>query len=142
MGENKHIEELDAFAKKYVKEIKREKPSFGFTEALMHAIVLEEKQKSVFKTTVLISKKVWLFLACIFAAFIFIPFSDSDKRLVEIPEIDFSFFDKIQIPTIFSTISISNITFFAILLFGFMLMVQVIFLRNHFNKRFEEITKK
>jgi hypothetical protein len=137
MEENKHIDELDAFAKKYVKEMKQEKPSFNFTASLMDKIVVENK-KSVYKTTALISKKVWFILACIFTAFLFLPFKGSEKGLIKIPEIDFSFIHKIQIPTIFDSISVSNITFFAILLFGFMMMIQVVFLKNHFEKRMHE----
>ena len=40
MGENKHIKELDAFAKKYVKEISTEQPSLDFTASLMKKITL------------------------------------------------------------------------------------------------------
>jgi hypothetical protein len=54
MGENKHIEELDAFAKKYVKEIKQDKPSLDFTASIME-IITKESASKVFKTTALIS---------------------------------------------------------------------------------------
>ena len=43
MGENKHINELDAFARKYIKEIKQESPSIDFTNSLMNRIILEDK---------------------------------------------------------------------------------------------------
>lgn len=135
MGENKHIKELDVFAKKYVKEIKRQKPSIDFTASVMNTIVAEQQQKSIYKTTTLISKKVWFLLISLFVAVPFIPLKIAEKSLLQIPKVDFSFFDKIQIPSIFSSISISNITLFAILLFAFMVMVQVVFLKKHFDKR-------
>ena len=41
MEENKHIKEFDAFAKKYLKEIKTESLSKDFTASLMNKIVLD-----------------------------------------------------------------------------------------------------
>ena len=60
MGENKHIQELDAFAKKYVKEIKVEQPSLEFTASIMQTIAKENRAKTkVLSVTPLISKKGW-----------------------------------------------------------------------------------
>ena len=42
MGENKYIEELDTFSKKYVKEIQQEKPSLDFTSSIMQNIAKEK----------------------------------------------------------------------------------------------------
>ena len=50
MGENKHIEELDAFAKKYVKDVEQELPTFDFTSSVMNKIT-EVEISSVYKTT-------------------------------------------------------------------------------------------
>jgi capsular polysaccharide biosynthesis protein len=136
MGENKHIKELNAFTKKYVKDIKEEQPSFNFTASIMNALETQE-EKVVVKPTVLISRKVWFLIAAIFVAIIFIPFKQSEKSFIEIPQLDFSMFDKFQFSSILNSISISNITYSAVLLFGLMVIVQVIFLKNHFEKRIE-----
>lgn len=135
MGENKYIKELDAFAKKYVKEIEQQKPSLEFTNSLMDKLVLEKKT-SAFKTTELISKKGWFAILLSLIAIIFIPFKSSEESFLNLPKVDFSFFDKFQMPNLFDSISISNIGLYAVFFFGFMLIAQVIFLKKHFENRF------
>jgi hypothetical protein len=136
MEENKHIKEFDAFAKKYLKEIKTESLSKDFTASLMNKIVLENS-KSVINTKALISKKVWVVIFASVLAVVLIPFKASEKSLIRMPKLDFSFLEKIQIPNLLENVSVSNTVMYAILFFGLMFMVQVIFLKNHFNKRFE-----
>ena len=136
MEENKHIKEFDAFAKKYLKEIKTESLSKDFTASLMNKIVLENS-KSVINTKALISKKVWFVIFASVLAVVLIPFKASEKSLITMPKLDFSFLEKIQIPNLLENVSVSNTVMYAILFFGLMFMVQVIFLKNHFNKRFE-----
>ena len=136
MEENKHIKEFDAFAKKYLKEIKTESLSKDFTASLMNKIVLENS-KSVINTKALISKKVWVVIFASVLAVVLIPFKASEKSLITMPKLDFSFLEKIQTPNLLENVSVSNTVMYAILFFGLMFMVQVIFLKNHFNKRFE-----
>ena len=136
MEENKNSHELDAFAKKYVKEIHTESPSADFTASLMGKIVVEH-QKSIFRSKALISKKGWLVIFGLVLAAIFIPFKKSEERLLNLPRIDFSFLDKIQMPNLFENFSVSNTVTYAICFFGLMFMAQVIFLKNYFEKRFE-----
>jgi hypothetical protein len=136
MEENKHIKEFDAFAKKYLKEIKTESLSKDFTASLMNKIVLENS-KSVINTKALISKKVWVVIFASVLAVVLIPFKASEKSLITMPKLDFSFLKKIQIPNFLENVSVSNTVMYAILFFGLMFMAQVIFLKNHFNKRFE-----
>lgn len=135
MGENKHIEELDTFAEKYVKEIKQEQPSFDFTASIMETIAKESTAK-VFKTTALISKKAWFVISVLLLAAIFIPFKTSNKEFLNLPKVNFSFFDKIQIPNLFESFTVSNTVLYSILFFGLMVIAQVVFLKNHFNKRY------
>lgn len=137
MGENKNIKEIDTFAKKYVQEIKEESPSLNFTSNLMDSILKIEESK-VFKAKPLISKKVWILVLGVLVSLFFIPFKVSDKSLLQnLPEVDFSFLDKIQIPNLFETISVSNTVLYAVFFFGLMIIAQVVFLKNHFNKKFE-----
>jgi hypothetical protein len=136
MEENKHIKEFDTFAKKYLKEIKTESLSKDFTASLMNKIVLENS-KSVINTKALISKKVWVVIFASVLAVVLIPFKASEKSLITMPKLDFSFLKKIQIPNFLENVSVSNTVMYAILFFGLMFMAQVIFLKNHFNKRFE-----
>lgn len=136
MEENKKNIELDTFAKKYIQEIKEESPSKDFTTSLMSAIVLENS-KSVTVSKALISKKAWFVILSIVLAVVLIPFKSQEKSLFTMPELDFSFFNKIQIPNVLESFSISNTVLYAIFLFGLMLIAQVLFLKNHLNKRFE-----
>lgn len=135
MGENKNIQELDAFAKKYVKEIKQEKVAKDFTASLMDKIVLEHQQ-SLLKSKALISKKGWFIVFLFILVVVFIPFKTSEESWFSLPKLDLSFFDKIQIPNFFENILVSDTTVYAFLLFGLMIIAQVIFLKNYFDKRF------
>ena len=135
MGENKHIKELDAFAKKYVKEIEQEKPSLDFTASLMNKIVLETNSE-VFKAKALITKKGWFVIATLLLAVVFIPFKTEEKSLLNLPDVDFSFFDKLQIPNLFESIAVSNTVLYAVFFFGLMIIAQVVFLKNHFDKKY------
>mgnify|MGYP000704683358 FL=1 len=135
MGENKNIKELDAFAKKYVKEIEQEKPSLDFTASLMNKIVLETNSE-VFKAKALITKKGWFVIATLLLAVVFIPFKTEEKSLLNLPDVDFSFFDKLQIPNLFESIAVSNTVLYAVFFFGLMIIAQVVFLKNHFDKKY------
>ena len=137
MGENKHIKELDAFAKKYVKEIDTESPSLNFTASILDKIALENTKESVFKTKALISKKSWFVIIASLLAIVLLTNQYSEKSIFNIFETDFSFIDKIQIPNFFETISISNTVLISVFLFGLMFIAQVVYLKNHFNKRFD-----
>ena len=136
MGENKHIKELGAFARKYVKEIPQEKTSIDFTASIMQTIAKENTYKSL-KFSVLISKKVWFVISALVLVILFVPFKESEKSLLSFSKVDLSFFDKIQIPNLFDSISVSNTVLYAAFFFGIMIIAQVVFLKNHFNKRFE-----
>ena len=136
MEENKELDKLDAFARKYIKEIPNEKPSIDFTKTLMENI-LEEKSSSVFVSKALISKKVWVLIFGLFAAAIFIPFKQMKETAIKLPELDFSFFDKIQMPNLLASFSVSNTVLYSLFFLGLMIMAQVIFLKGYFDKRFE-----
>ena len=135
MGENKHIEELDAFAKKYVKEIPQEKPSIDFAASIMQTIAKESTAK-IFKPTALISKKVWFVILTLVLATLFVPFKASEKSVLNLPKLDFSFLPKLQVSNLFESLAISNTVLYSIFLFGLMIVVQTFFLKNYFNKRY------
>ena len=134
MEENKHIEELDAFAKKYVKEIPQEKPSIDFTADIMQNI-LTESRSSVFTPKALITKKGWFLIIGLLLVAIFMPFKQMKETTIKLPELNFSFFDKIQIPNLFESFAVSNTVLYSIFFFGLMVLAQVIFLKGYFEKR-------
>ena len=137
MGENKHIEELDAFAKKYIKEIKVESPSKDFTANLMN--ILQQENSLLYKATPLISKKVWYIIFAGIIALFFIPFKQSEKSTPFLDKIDFSFFEKIEFPSLFEGVefSFSTTTIYSFVFLALMVFIQVYMLKNHFDKRLE-----
>lgn len=135
MGENKHIEELDAFAKKYIKEITPEKVSSNFTSNLMKEIRNIEVSKTTIKSAPLISKKVWAILTLLFASLFIIPFQSSQEKQFNLSEIDWSFLHKFQLSNFIGELSISTTVFYAIILFGVMIFIQIMYLKKHFEQK-------
>ena len=134
--ENHNLQkEIDAFASKYIKEIEIESPSLNFTATLMKKI--EANQKKVLNQEPLISKKGWFGIFSVI--FIVLLFSSKTKEnsVFEWLKLDFSFIPSLKINQIFETLSISNTTMIAFLLFGGMLLCQLFYLKNYFDKRFE-----
>ena len=134
MGENKYINELDAFTKKYVKDISNEKVSADFTTSIMQQISKEESFKAI-KYKALITKKMWFVIAVVFLGIILFPYKETSNTFLKLPEVDLSFLSKFQMPNIFDSVTDSNTVFLSIFLFGLLFIGQVIFLKNHFNKR-------
>ena len=135
MGENKHIEEIDAFAKKYVKEILVETPSTDFTKNLMNSIAQLESVKSKVVYKPLISKKAWLVVALAIIAVLFIPFGAQEEGLFTLPKFSFSILEKFNLSGVFENLSISNTTFIIAVMFGLFLSIQFVYLKGFFEKR-------
>lgn len=134
MGENKHIEELDFFAKKYINDIESETPSMDFTKNIMANIEATETSK-VFKTEPLISKKVWLLLVVTLITSIFYVYKKSSTQLMNLPKIEWGLFSNIKILKAFKNIEVSNVTLYACFFFTLLIFVQISFLKNRFEKR-------
>ncbi|WP_439127705.1 hypothetical protein [Polaribacter sp.] len=136
MGENKHIEELDAFAKKYVKEITPEKTSTEFTKNVLN-IILEEEKKAIYKPTPIISKKIWLLAAFFIAICCFFLFKVNSTKTIKFPELDFSFFNNLTNYNVLENISISSSIMYAVVIFSVLALIQIGFLKNYLSKQFE-----
>lgn len=136
MGENKHIKELDVFAKKYIKEIAPQKPPANFTSSLMNKINAVQKSK-VFVAEPLISRKIWVVISVLISVVLLLPTKFSEQSLFEIPKVDLSFLNKFQVSNLLENISISNTVLYAIIFFGLLFIAQIAFLKNHLDKRFE-----
>ncbi|CAM1353557.1 MULTISPECIES: hypothetical protein [Tenacibaculum] len=134
MGENKHIEELDIFAKKYIKEIKEESPSTDFTANIMNAI-LETKKADIYKATPLISKKVWFLLSAVLVTSILYVSRGTSLGWVKMPKVNLNFTDAIQLPKLFEGITISNTILYTCFLFTLMIFVQIYFLKGYFTRK-------
>jgi len=134
MGENKHIEELDAFAKKYVKEIPTESPSADFTANLMHSITqLEIEKPIVYKP--LISKKGWFLVIAAVISVVLIPFKSTEDGLFTLPEMSFSFLEKFSFSGVIESVQVSNTTLYLVILFSVLVFIQIFYLKGYFEKR-------
>lgn len=135
MGENKHIEEIHAFAKKYVKEIPKETPSVDFTAKLMKTITQLESVKSKIVYKPLISKKAWFVVVLVLVTVLFIPFSSSKQETFTLPKLNLSFLKKLNFSGSLEHLSVSNTTFIIALIFGLLLSIQIVYLKGYFDKR-------
>lgn len=135
MEQNNQHHIVDAFTKKYVKEIELESPSINFTATLMKKIEVE--QKIIFNQEPLISKKGWFGIFLIIFTVILFSTTTAKNSWIDFPKLDFSFFSSLKMNQFFEIFPVSNATLIAFLSFGAMLIFQVLYLKNHFNKRFE-----
>ena len=135
MGENKHIEEMDAFAKKYVKEISTESPSLDFTANLMGKINQLQDAKSTIVYKPLISKKGWFVIFAAIITVIFIPFQSKEEGLFTLPELNLSFLEKFNFSGLFDTIQVSNSLLYLAITFPVLVGIQILYLKGHFEKQ-------
>jgi hypothetical protein len=135
MEENKHIEEVHAFAKKYVKEIPKETPSVDFTANLMKSITQLETVRKTIVYKPLISKKGWFVVVLGIIAVFFIPFNSSKEQAFTLPKLNFSFLEKLSFSGVFENLSVSNTTFIIALIFGLLMSIQIVYLKEYFEKR-------
>ncbi|MCT4698292.1 hypothetical protein [Tenacibaculum haliotis] len=132
MGENKHIKELDAFTKKYIKEIDIESPSADFTANLMG--ILKKENAKIYKPTPLISNKMWSVLVMFLVGSILYVSKGTSVTWMKMPKIDLSYMSSIEMPNLFGNITVSNTMLYACFFFTLMIFFQVHFLKNHFTK--------
>lgn len=128
--------ELEKFVDRLMKDASLESPSPEFTANLMTKVLATEMDKAtVYKP--LISKKAWFIISgCIIALAGYLIFgtnaqttgwfespglnSVNDGILKSLPDFKFS-----------------GITLYSVILLAVLLLVQITFLKNYFNKRFE-----
>ncbi len=135
MEENKHVDELDGFMKKYVKDMDIETPSIDFTKNIMNTIHSLEN-KEVFKAKPLISGKTWFVLGLILVvSILFVSQGKSISELITIP--DASRLSSIEIPNISFDITVSNTMLYTCLLFSVMAFVQIYVLKGFFSRRLD-----
>lgn len=129
---NKKLEETTA---RMMQGVDVEKPSIDFTASLMQGIhELETRKVTLYKP--LISKSVWVGIALAFIGVIYFIAATNDPASSGLfNNLDFSVLTNNKITNGFSSISLPKTLVYAIGLFGFMLCVQIPFLKQHFDKR-------
>ena len=135
MEKNKQYLQEDIFLKKYLQEVELDKTKDSFTVSIMDTILAEEK-KVVFKPAPLISKKIWLLSIGFIATCLGFLLNGKSSITYNFPEVNTDYYSKIEIPNLFGSLSISNTMLYAIIIFPLMVFVQIFYLKNHFDKRF------
>lgn len=135
MEENKNLDELDIFAKKYIREIEEEKPSVDFTTTIMQTITQVEKV-TVYDSTPLISKKMWFVLAGILGVCMFLVSKEKSVEWLKMPKLKLDYFSRFQFPNLFDNITVSNTMLYTCFFFTLMIFVQIYYLKNHFTRKY------
>lgn len=139
MGENKHINELDAFAKKHIQELSAEKAGPNFTATVMKSI-LSSQSFAKFKYEPLISRRTWMIIFTAFVGLFFIPFESSTTKEPSnslADAIDLSWFTDFSFSNLLSgmDLSLSNSSSYAMFFCGVMILIQVLVLKNYFSSK-------
>ncbi|QFZ55027.1 hypothetical protein FEZ18_09590 [Oceanihabitans sp. IOP_32] len=131
---NKH---LDNFTKKIIQKASLEHPSIHFTSEIMSQVTtLHSNQATVYKP--LISKKLWVLMALGFILLCFYFVLGAEKQEESwFRALDFSVLSKNKFANVFSDFTISETLKYGLLFFGLMLCIQILFLKNYFDKRLE-----
>lgn len=133
--DNKADKKIDEFTEKLLKNLSRESPSFDFTTKVMSQVDVASNATAV-KYKPLISKRVWFVLAVLLSGiFSYLLFGNVQMEnslvfsnaLDLLPEIN-----SVTLPNY----QVSNVFLYGVLGFTFFVSIQVLLLKNHFNKRF------
>ena len=131
VNENKELEKL---ADKIMRETTLESPSFDFTSKVMSQVLETKPSKvTVYKPLISTTTFVAIFgLIFVFCAYLFMYKEGQNESLFT--TIQFSKFYNIRL---LSGFSISKISVYAVVVSIVMFYIQIPFLKNHFDKRFE-----
>ncbi|PKQ45609.1 hypothetical protein [Confluentibacter flavum] len=134
--------EIEQLVEKMMKETSLDTPSFDFTAHIMSKVLeIKTSEATVYKP--LISKKVWGIIAFgVLALVIFIVFGAKGEASGIVNPIDFSMLTNNKIINTISgfkasSFQVSKTFSHALMFLGIMICVQILFLKHHFNQRFE-----
>ncbi len=128
-------EKLNEFTERLLKDLPLESPSLGFTTKLMSRIEVLSKS-SITEYRPLISKKVWGVLGVlVFGVMAYFIFGNVQAENSWAATLQIDFLTGLELPAM-PDFKISNVFFYAVIGFTFFIGIQVLFLKNHFDKRF------
>ena len=135
MEEANKNQEINAFVKKYVSELKLESPSADFTSTIMDVVSDIDLAKSTVKYKPLISKKGWFLVISVLAAILIVPLRGVESKWITFPEMNFSFLEKISFTGLLDGFAISNTIVYSACLFAILISVQIFYLKGYFEKQ-------
>jgi len=132
--DSKTDKKLDEFTEKLLKDFSRETPSFDFTTKVMSKVeVLSDSHVTEYKP--LISKKIWVVLVMlILGAFAYLIFGDVQMESTLLSALQSDIRSNLQVLNL-PHFEISNVFLCAVIGFTFFISIQILLLKNHFNKR-------
>jgi hypothetical protein len=83
----------------------------------------------------LISKKGWFLLATSIVAVLFVSVKGVESKWLTFPELNFSFLEKISVPSLFDGFSVSNTVLYTACLFAVLISIQLFYLKGYFEKQ-------
>jgi hypothetical protein len=130
-SENKELEKL---VDKMMQETALDVPSFDFTSKVMSRIqVVKEGQVTTYKPLISTGTFIVVF-GLIFAFCVYLFFNGEPSGQSSFPTINYSVLYK---KSLWSGFSISKVTVYTVLASVAMFYIQIPFLKNHFDKRFQ-----
>ncbi len=136
MGENKHIDELDIFAKKVFNNIAEKSPSVNFTEDVMKQINAIENSKIVNASSYNYRYSIYGIVISFVIASVFLIFQEnkSEASFFNFNISDITFVKLPQL-TWLQSLNLSVTTMYALFFFTILFIVQTIVLKQYFNRR-------
>ncbi len=129
--------QLDQLAKKIMKDTPLESPSINFTDMVMSRVEAVEVS-SVTTYRPLIPKGGWVIIVSILCGLItYAALGYNMESLGWLNNINLKVFPNLELSNPLSGLVIPKIVTYAVVLFGFMLSIQIFFLKRHLSKPFE-----
>jgi hypothetical protein len=127
--------DIEEFTKYIMKEANVEEPSTDFLNKVMNSVKLESELSKTRVYQPLISKSAWAAIAVGFIVLCFIIITGNFQDTVLIPNVHFTLFDQISSINLFERIHLSDTFTFGFVLFSFLVILQLIVIKNYFNKQ-------
>lgn len=133
--ENNTDKNIEKLVERMLQEVEPDKPSINFTTKVMaEALALNKNKSMVYKP--LLSRRTWIFIFLgIITVFIysFITFGAATSGF----NLNFTVFNWDRLEKIFQSVQISSVTGNVIVFAALMVLIQILFLKKHLDKRFE-----
>lgn len=132
MKTEKNIEEFTTYI---MKEANIEAPSTDFLNKVMDSVKLENKLSlsKVYKP--LISKSAWVIITIVIVFLSIFIFTESSQNSMKLPNINFALFNEIVSTNLFERIHFSDTFTFSFVLFSLLVILQLVVIKNYFNKQ-------
>ena len=128
---------FDMVIRKRIRQEGLEQPSLSFTNAIISKIEIEKQPKQILVYKPLINRKLWLGITTILiGVFTFLFYGDALIKYNWWPEKVLLEFGKMNVLDKMPEFSVSDIYVYAFVGMAFFVGLQIVLLKNHFNKRY------